>query len=63
LDLRDRGILDRDRSAKSKSFVKFPLFPAASRQNTAALQGSLQIRIGRQLRLAGRGFEREDVSI
>jgi hypothetical protein len=63
LDLRDRGILDSDRSAINESFVIFPVFPAASRQNTAALQSSLLFRIGGQYELAGVGFERQDVSI
>ncbi len=45
LDLRDKGILGRDRSAKSKSFVIFPVFAAASRQNTAALQGSYKFEL------------------
>jgi hypothetical protein len=48
LDLRDRGILDSDRSAINEFFVIFPDFPAASRQNTAALQSSLLFRIGGQ---------------
>src|ERR1700730_6620677 len=50
LDLSDRGILASDRSAINESLVIFPVFPAASRQNTAALQSSLYFRIG--------GFER-----
>jgi hypothetical protein len=63
LDLRDRGVLASGRSAKIESFVIFPVFPAASPQNTAALQSSRQFPIGGQYDPAGVGFERPDVSI
>jgi hypothetical protein len=63
LDLSDGGILASGRSATNESFVIFPVFPAASRQNTAALQSSREIRIGGQKDPAGVGFERPDVSI